>query len=92
MQAADSLTVDLGTTIELDATQSSDPDSPDGTPDRHEWAIVTQPAGSEGVRLFPSLESLQPTLRADAVGIYTFELTVYDHICADSDRVTVTVQ
>ncbi len=79
------------TTIQLDGTQSIDPD---GSISRYEWSLISQPAGSDGVRLFPTNDVANPTIRVDVAGIYVIELTVFDDggvaSCGDPARVTIT--
>jgi hypothetical protein len=63
----------IGTTVELDGTQSWDPDGDDIT---YSWTIITVPAGSSAVLSDPT--SATPTFVADVNGDYTIELTVSD--------------
>lgn len=78
------------TEVQLDGSQSIDPD---GTITRYEWSLISQPEGSEGVRLFPSNDVENPTIKVDAAGTYVLELTVFDDggvaSCGDPARVTI---
>jgi hypothetical protein len=79
------------TVIQLDGSQSIDPD---GTITRYEWSIVSQPQGSEGIRLLPGADVPNPTIGVDAAGVYVIELTVFDDggvaSCGDPARVEIT--
>ncbi|WP_158542723.1 choice-of-anchor D domain-containing protein [Lujinxingia litoralis] len=61
-------------TIQLNATDSEDPD---GTNLTYEWSVITRPVGSLA-QLQPNSASAQPTFWLDLAGEYEFELVVYD--------------
>jgi hypothetical protein len=79
------------TVVQLDGSQSIDPD---GSITRYEWSIVSQPQGSEGIRLLPGPDVPNPSISVDAAGIYVIELTVFDDggvaSCGDPARVEIT--
>ncbi len=72
--------------IQLDGTQSYDPDNNALT---FAWSIVSQPAGSTSMLDNPA--SPTPTILADAEGQYVFRLVVNDgHMDSESDTVVIT--
>lgn len=67
-----SITV-IGTTVELDGSESYDPE---GDPITYNWTMVSKPADSNAVLSDPTLST--PTFQADIHGDYVIELIVSD--------------
>ena len=81
-------TVQLGDTVTLDGTGSSDPD---GDPLSYQWQVVSHPDGSRVV--LGSQGTTTPQFTPDYPGTYILSLTVLDlRDSSDPDRVTVTVE
>ena len=78
-------TVPIGSTVQLDGSNSSDVD---GDPLTFLWALTAMPAGSTATLSDPTLVS--PTFFADLPGIYVVQLIVNDGT-EDSDPATVTI-
>lgn len=76
--------VDVGETVSLDASASSDPD---GDPLDYEWALLSAPSGSNALILSDTSEFA--TLQPDLAGVYEIELTVSDGDLEDTDDVNV---
>ncbi len=64
-------------TIELDGSESLDPDNPADGIARYEWAIMEQPEDST-TRFTPNNNAENPTLFLDLAGRYVLELRVFD--------------
>ncbi len=80
-------TVELGSVVALDATESSDSD---GDPLSVAWTLVSKPEGSEAGLKDPT--AAQTVFVADTLGQYEVSLIVSDGIeASDPDAVTVTV-
>ena len=78
-------TVIVGKTVELDGSDSSDPD---GDPLAFDWKVITKPAGSEA-RL-SDRTAVDPTFLADVAGDFVIQLIVSDETThSDPDLVTV---
>ena len=73
-QAMETLTATPLETIQLDGSESRDPD---GRIARYEWSIVERPEDS-AARLTPSADVEKPALFLDLAGTYVVELVVYD--------------
>jgi hypothetical protein len=82
--AGDDRTVDIGATIELDATGSSDPDSDSLT---YEWQQTSGPSVD-----LAGADTATPEFTPATTGTYEFEVTVSDGTASDTDSVTVTVE
>ena len=79
-------TVQLGATVTLNGSGSSDVD---GTPLTYQWTVMTVPAGS-AARL-SSLSTVMPTFVADRAGDYVVRLVVNDStVTSAPDTVTIT--
>ena len=68
--------VRTGKTVDLDGTESSDPD---GDAIRYCWSITEMPEGSEAELSNPTSDT--PTFDADRDGDYKVQLLVSDHLC-----------
>jgi parallel beta-helix repeat protein len=77
---ADQTIIEIGTTVELDGTQSSDPEGDEMT---YFWTIMQKPAGSMAELSDPC--SATPTFVADIHGDYVITLIVTDIFGAVSD-------
>jgi hypothetical protein len=75
----------IGATIQLDGSQSFDPD---GDPITYQWSLVSIPTGSRAVLSNPNI--VNPTFIADAHGSYVAELIVSDSFGqSSSSEVTI---
>ena len=82
----DQAIIQIGTTVQLEGTQSWDPE---GDPITYNWTIVTKPAGSSAA--LSDQTSPTPTFQADIHGEYVIELVVSDGSTSSaSDQVIVT--
>ena len=81
----DQTVIQIGTNIQLDATESYDPD---GDVISYSWIFLSKPSGSTA--LLSDSGSAIPTFAADVHGEYEIELTVTDPSgAADSDTVII---
>jgi len=81
----DQAIIAIGTTVQLDGTQSWDPD---GDPLTYQWIIVSKPGGSGTALSDPT--AARPTFVADVKGTYVAQLVVADPWAAsDPDTVTI---
>ncbi|GLX79085.1 hypothetical protein tinsulaeT_24250 [Thalassotalea insulae] len=81
----------LNLPITLDASASNDPE---GQPLVYEWSLLTLPENSdyEGVRHSISEDNVNFTFDPDVVGLYTWQLRVYDGLAYSAiDSVTIEV-
>jgi subtilisin family serine protease len=74
-----------GSTIQLDGTESFDPD---GDPIAYSWVFKSRPVGSSAS--LAGYDTATPTFAADVDGSYEVELTVSDGELSSSDRVVIT--
>ncbi|MFH1926558.1 MAG: S8 family serine peptidase [Chloroflexota bacterium] len=77
--------VKTGSTVQLDGSNSSDPD---GDPITYSWAFVSEPADSSAT--LSGADTATPTFVADMDGTYEVELAVSDGELSSSDSVVVT--
>jgi len=82
----DQAIIQIGTTVQLDGSQSFDDDGDDFT---FEWTITSAPDGSLAALDDPAL--VDPTFEADMQGDYVIRLVVTDIFGALSDPNTVTI-
>ena len=85
--AGDDQTAYSGDTIQLDGSDSFDPDGDDLT---YLWVLVSKPAGSQASISDPT--AMKPSFFVDRPGTYIFDLTVSDGITTSvAERVIITV-
>lgn len=82
----DQAIIQIGTTVQLDGSQSFDLD---GDPFTFSWALIQKPEGSAAVLSNPTVPN--PTFVADVHGDYVISLLVTDSFGAASDPDTVMV-
>lgn len=81
-------TVEVGASVQLDGSGSSDPD---GDILDFDWSFAALPPGSAATLSDPTL--FNPTFTADLAGSYTLELVVNDgELYSEADTVTVTTE
>ena len=73
--------VDLGATVQLDGSASSDPDH-GPAPLTYSWSLLTRPAGS--VAVISNATAIKPTFKADKAGEYVAQLIVNDSAASSS--------
>ncbi|GJL69143.1 MAG: hypothetical protein NPIRA06_17780 [Nitrospirales bacterium] len=79
-------TVQVGMTVQLDGTDSTDVE---GNLLTYSWTILSQPPGS--IASLSDITGIMPTLVIDTPGIYTIQLIVNDGtVDSDPDTVTIT--
>ena len=76
--------VATGASVQLDGSESSDPDGDSLT---YGWAFVSRPDGSAAT--LSGASTATPTFVADVDGTYEVDLTVSDGELSDSDRVVI---
>jgi hypothetical protein len=87
-QAGYDRAVSVGEVVELDGSQSTDPE---GLPLEYSWAFVSRPSGSAAVLSMPT--AVNPTFTPDVEGAYIVRLSVTDPGgLTDSDDVTITAE
>lgn len=80
--------VQVGTTVNLDGTQSYDDD---GDPITYQWTFTSKPAGSDA--FISDFSTSTPSFVADVNGTYVISLTVTDGwATSDADTVTVSFE
>lgn len=82
---ADATEVEVGETVQLDGSDSSDPDGDDLT---FNWSFTSKPGGSEATLSDANTENASFT--ADISGDYEVELMVSDETASDTDMTVVT--
>ena len=81
-------TVHAGATVQLDGSQSNDPD---GSALFYFWSITTQPQGSQATLSDPT--TAKPTFVADVTGTYVVQLMVGDGLLVSApDTAVITAQ
>lgn len=80
----DQAIVTLGTSVQLDGSQSWDAD---GDALAYSWSFVSTPEGSSAVLSDPA--AVKPTFQVDKHGDYTIQLTVSDGKASSTDQVLV---
>src|SRR6185295_12448908 len=78
--------VSSGSFVQLDGTQSTDPQSREIT---YSWTIVTRPLGSNATLI--DANTATPSFQADVPGTYVLELKVSTSVSSSTARVTVNV-
>jgi uncharacterized repeat protein (TIGR01451 family) len=78
--------VNLGTSINLDGSGSSDPD---GNTLSYQWSIDSQPANSSAS--FDNAQIAMPTFTADMVGTYVVSLIVNDGELTNADTLNILI-
>ncbi len=76
--------VDVGATVALDGSGSSDPD---GDPLSYAWSFVSRPPASTAA--LDNATSMQASFTADVDGTYTIQLVVYDGLAQSSPDTVV---
>lgn len=85
--AGDDRMVPVGSSVQLDARSSYDPDT--GYPLQYRWNLTDRPTGSEALLSDPVAAT--PSFMPEELGDYVFELIVTDVYGLDSLPVTVTI-
>jgi beta propeller repeat protein len=86
----DQLVATPGTVVQLDGSQSYDPD---GDVLMYQWDLVEKPAGSQAAILFDSKDPDHPTFLADVYGTYLVSLVVSDNWSTSlADTVTISFE
>lgn len=81
----DQAIIEIGTTVQLDGTQSYDDD---GDPITYSWVIVSKPSGSSAA--LSDSTSPSPSFIADVNGVYVIQLAVSDPwTSSDPDTVSI---
>lgn len=81
-------TVELGSTVQLNGSNSSDSDGDSLT---YSWSFSSKPSGSDAT--FSSNTAQNPTFIADVAGVFSLSLVVDDGTTSsDSDSVSITVE
>ena len=80
--------VDVGSTVTLDGSASSDPDIIYGDAITYSWTMSSTPTGSTAT--LTSATSVNPTFTADKSGTYIVSLTVSDGTLNSTDTVSIT--
>ncbi|MBI4868383.1 MAG: hypothetical protein HY816_15665 [Candidatus Wallbacteria bacterium] len=88
---ADQLTARQGVDIQLDGSNSTDAETPNGL--TYSWTFTSLPPGSgvTAASLTPTASSARPKFRADRRGDYQLTLTVSDGLLSGQDNVLIRV-
>lgn len=85
--AGEDTTIELGSSVTLDASDSSDPDGEQLT---FKWELLSKPEASSYI--LEQSSEISPTITLDALGLYTFELTASDGELESKDQILITVE
>ncbi|WP_108944515.1 PKD domain-containing protein [Shewanella halifaxensis] len=85
--ASEDTSIELGSSVTLDASGSSDPD---GDLLTFKWELLSKPDASSYI--LEQSSTMSQTITLDAVGLYTFELTASDGELESKDQILITVE
>jgi len=83
--AGNDLTTIEHLTVDLDGSESNDPD---GKPLLYQWSFVTKPLGSNASIL--NANTSKPSIQPDTEGLYTIKLRISDGTFTSEDQVQIT--